>query len=667
MRWIFRVFMTLLTLVVLAIGAVFFIPAEKIADIAEAQFEANTGRRLVISGGVSPTIFPRLGVVLNDVTISNALWAGDTPMIEAAKLDVGVGFSALLGRDIVVEAFEIEAPVIRLQKNKQGDANWDFIAELGGGEDDGGPSQINSISLPKGEITGAVIIYDDAQAGIRQTLENLDASLALTELAGEASVSMSALLNGQAFAVDATVSGLQQLLDGGVQQVVGSLSSSNNLVRFDGVAGLDPLQAKGALDVDIKDQPALFALGGQVAPRIPEGMGQSLDIDGQLTLTPEQDVFLRNATLALDDNILKGDVDVALAGKVPFVTARLAGDRLDFSAMSTDTTEGDGAANAGAGGWSDARIDVSGIEAVEGKFTFKANAVDLGSIQLAQTEMSGTLDRSRLVLEFSKLGAFDGAVSGQFVVNNRNGLSVGGDMRATGVAMQRVLADFAGFDRLVGDAGLSLKFLGVGGTLDEIMKSLSGSGRMDVGAGEMLGLDIAGMLRNLDASYQGEGSKTVFDQISAAFTMDGGVLRNEDLAFRSKYLTATGAGSVDLGGQTVDYRLVPVALASEIDNGISVPVLVTGPWSNIKFRPDLKSLFDRELEEEKEKLKARAKAKEVELRAQAKAKEAELKARAAAKLQAELGVTRAEGESVEDSLKKGLENKAKDALLKLFD
>ncbi|MEM9584428.1 MAG: AsmA family protein [Pseudomonadota bacterium] len=667
MRWIIRVILTLVTLVVLAIGAVFLIPAEKIADIAEAQFEANTGRVLNITGGVSPTIFPRLGVVLNDVTISNAPWAAERPMIEAARMDVGVGFSALLGRDIVVEAFEIEAPVIRLQKNAQGEANWDFLSDLGGGGESGGPSGINSISLPKGQITGAVIIYDDAQTGQRQTLENLDATVALSDFAGEASVSLSALLNGQAFAVDGTINGLQQLLDGGVQPVSGSFSSASNLVRFEGVAGLAPLQAKGALDVEIKDQTALFALAGQSAPRIPVGMGQQVKLAGNLTMTPEREVFLRGVTLGLDDNVLKGDVDVALAGKVPFVTARLAGDRLDFSAMSTDTTEGDGAANASAGGWSDARIDVSGIEAVEGKFTFKANAVDLGSIQLAQTELSGTLDRARLVLQFDKLGAFDGAVSGQFVVNNRSGLSVGGDMRASGVAMQRVLADFAGFDRLVGDAALSLKFLGVGETLDQIMKSLSGQGRMDVGAGELLGLDIAGMLRNLDASYQGEGSKTVFDAIAASFTIDGGVLRNDDLSFQSKYLTATGAGDVDLGGQTVDYRLVPVALASSIDNGISVPVLVTGPWSNIKFRPDLKSLLDRELEEEKERLKARAKAKEAELKAQAKAKEAELKAKAAAKLQAELGVTRTDGQNAKDALKQGLENKAKDALLKLFD
>jgi AsmA protein len=657
MRWIIRIVVTLVSLAVVAVGAVFLIPAERIARIAESQFEANTGRKLTITGGVSPTLWPRLGVTLEGVAISNADWAGAEPMLEASRLDVGVGMSALLGRDVVVEAFEVEAPIIRLARNAQGQANWDFLTELGGeDEEDGGGPGVNSVSLPKGTITGATIIYDDASTGLRKELEALDATLRLDDLAGEAQVDVSALMDGQSVSLSAQVAGLQPLLDGGVQGISATATLGANQVSFDGVAGIEPMQAKGGVEGVVADHPSLFGLMGQPAPRIPEGLGQRVEFGGNLTLTPEMDVFFRDASLALDQNRLAGDIDVRLAGEVPQVTARLAGDRLDFSAMSTDTSEGDGAANAGAGGWSEARLDVSGLSAVNGDFTFKANALDLGSIQLGKTALSGSLDRSRMVTRFENIEAFDGLVSGQFVVNNRAGLSVGGDMIADRVAMQRLLSDFAGFERLVADASLSLKFLGVGDTLDAIMRSLSGEGRLDVGAGELLGLDIAGMIRNFDAAYVGEGSKTVFDDITASFTIADGTLRNDDLNFTASLLTATGAGALDLGAQTVDYRLVPVALAAQIDEGISVPVLITGPWSNVKYRPDLKSLLDRELEEEKEKLKAAA-----------RAREAELKAKAEAKLVEELGVTRGEGQSVEEAVKDGLEEKAKDALRSLFD
>jgi len=169
------------------------------------------------------------------------------------------------------------------------------------------------------------------------------------------------------------------------------------------------------------------------APRIPEGLGQRIEAAGNLTLTPDMAVFFRDATLVLDQNRLAGDVDVDLGGAVPQVTARLAGDVLDFSAMSTDSSEDDGAANVESGGWSTARLDwstarldVSGLSAVNGEFSFKANAVDLGSIQLGATDLVGRLDRSRAVFTLNKVAAFDGDVTGQFVVNNRSGLSVGG-------------------------------------------------------------------------------------------------------------------------------------------------------------------------------------------------------------------------------------------------
>jgi AsmA protein len=651
MRWILRIALTLLTLVVVAVAALFLIPTDRIAAIAEAQFEENTGRKLTLKGEVRPQLFPRLGVALGDIEIANADWAGSEPMVEAARLEVGVGLSALFSGDILVEAFTIESPVIRLRRNAEGVANWDFLGSESTDESSGG---LTEFSLPKGIITNGTLAYVDDLAGATYSLTEMDASLALADLRGVAEVDLSARLQGEVIKVKATVDGVQQLLDGGVQPIDLDAVISGNTVKFQGAAGLEPLQAKGDLVSDFANLKGVMAIAGQAVPVIPNGLGQHPKVRGSVTLSPDNQLFLRDAVIDLDQNRLSGDIDVTL-GDVPYVKARLSGGDLDFSAMSTDSSSGDGAANAGAGGWSDARLDVSGISAVNGEFTFQAVSVDLGSIQLGATSLKGNLDRSRLVLDLGGVRAFDGVASGQFVVNNRNGLSVGGELSAQGVAMQKLLDDFAGFDRLVGDASLRLKFLGVGGTMNQIMNTLSGSGSLDVGSGELLGLDVGGMLRNLDLAYVGEGSKTVYDDIKASFTIADGVLRNDDLRFASQLLTATGRGSMDLGGQTISYRVEPVALAAQLDRGISVPFLIEGPWSNVKFRPDLKGLIDQNLEAEKAKLKAKA-----------KAEEDRAKARVAAKLQEELGVVREEGQSTEDALKDALENKAKDKLRKLL-
>lgn len=663
MRWIIRGAVTLLTLVIVAVAGLFLIPTERIARLAEAEFEKNTGRQLSLAGEVSPQIFPRLGIVLNDVEISNADWAGSEPMLEAERLEVGVTLGALMGGEITVEAFAIDSPVIRLVRDSDGRANWDFVTDLGGGQDTTGETP--NVSLPKGVVTNAIVSFIDRGAGVSEALTELDAEISLPDLNGAATVSMSARRNGQPFRVEATLNGLQQLLDGEVRGVAAEFSTGKTTARFEGQAGLEPLQAKGNLTADVADLAALFAFIGATPPVIPPGLGQRTQVTGNLTLTSDNQLFLRGAVLDLDQNRFQGDLDVTL-GDTPYVTARMVGDRIDFSAMSTDETEGDGAANAGAGGWSDAPLDVSGLSAVDGEFSLRANAIDLGSIQLARTSLSGTIKNSRMVLEFSELGVFDGTVSGSFVVNGRGGLSVRGDMRADGVAMQKLLDDFAGYDRLIANGAMRLQFLGVGNTMNELMNSLDGGGSFDLAAGEILGLDIAGMIKNLDTSFRGEGSKTVFNDVTASFTIADGVLSNEDLDFVAPLLTATGRGALDLGGQTIKYYVDPVALADRIKDGIRVPIIIEGPWSNIRFRPDLKALIDTELEAEKEKLKAAAKAKEEELRTKAEAKEAELKAQAAQKLQDELNVERKEGQSAEDALKEGLENKLKEGLGRLL-
>lgn len=179
------------------------------------------------------------------------------------------------------------------------------------------------------------------------------------------------------------------------------------------------------------------------------------------------------------------------------------------------------------------------------------------------------------------------------------------------------------------------------------MRSLSGSGVLNLGAGEILGLDIAGMIRRLDAGYVGEGQKTIFDSLSASFDIDGGDLFNSDLLMAGPIISAEGAGRIGLGARDLEYRLRPTALrGADGSGGISVPLWITGSWAAPSFALDLESLAQERLKDE------------------AKAVEDQLKAKAAE----ELG--QIEGESLEDAAKRRLEEElrqgAGDLLLDLL-
>jgi AsmA protein len=91
------------------------------------------------------------------------------------------------------------------------------------------------------------------------------------------------------------------------------------------------------------------------------------------------------------------------------------------------------------------------------------------------------------------------------------------------------------------------------------------------------------------------------------------VLRNDDLSAKSPLFRVTGAGVVDLGAGTLDYKVKPVLVASlqgqggaELDKlkGIPIPVQLTGPLTKPDWRIDIaEALTEAQKAKAQEKLK----------------------------------------------------------------
>ena len=388
----------------------------------------------------------------------------------------------------------------------------------------------------------------------------------------------------------------------------------------------------------------LAALGvGDIA--LPQGLGKTADINLDLTLTPDRRLALREVVADLGGNALTGAADITLNG-TPDVNAQINVGALDLTGFAGSAPSGTAPASstpapASPTGWSKAPIDASALSAFNGEIALRADSIDLGTLSLGATRVLLLNDRSRLVAELREIRAYAGVISGEFVVNNRNGLSVGGALNATSIAMQPLLQQTAGLGRFHGTGDAEVSFLGSGASLDAIMRSLSGSGAVNVGRGHIEGIDLDALMGNFDV----EGGTTVFDSLAATFDMDQGVLRNDDLLMQLPNFTATGTGQVGLGAQTLDYTVTPKALRVNGDRGLAIPVRIFGPWAAPQIKPDLQAALDMNFAKEKEQ--ARQKLNE--------------------KLEEELGVSRQNGQSVEDAVKQKVEDELRRGLFKLFD
>ncbi|RGP35326.1 AsmA family protein [Pseudotabrizicola alkalilacus] len=639
MRWLIRSVLALSLLVFLAVAAVFMIPSERIAALAAERFAEVTGRKLVIEGSVRPSFFPTLGVQTGPVSVSNADWGTEGDMLRAEELSISLDLAALMGGEVKITGISAQAPQLVLERARDGRENWVFGGRGGGSAEAGMAGEGTPFTLDLAEVSDGRFTFVDHGAGSRIVLRSVNGEARIPAFLGAADFTFDAIMNDQPFEASVKLAEFAPFLEGRLVGVDLALTAGEADLRFAGQAGWNPLAAKGDLVANLADLSAITTLEGMAKPDLPQGLGaQRVEATGRLTLTDALSVHLREGTLRLDDNRLTLDADLTTAGERPNLSAQVQAGALSLAAaMSGQGGEIGGGARGGtqADGWPTAPIDVSALGLMDASIALTADSVDLGVAKFGTTRVVTTIDRARAVFDLRQIAAYQGTVSGQFVVNGRSGLSVGGDLVLSGLAMQSLLMDLGGYDRLIGTGDLALKFLGVGNSVDAIMRSFSGSGSLRLGKGELRGLDIAGMLRTLDAGFVGEGQKTIFEAVTAGFTIDGGVLSNSDLAFQAPYVTATGNGEVNLGARTLDYRLRPVALAAvDGTGGVMVPLLITGSWASPKFRLDLEALARERFEEQAKEAEARAKA-ELERKAEQ-----------------ELGIVRQEGESLEDAARR---------------
>ncbi len=632
----------LAAVVVLVIGAVVLVlalPGEKIAKLAADQIKAQTGRALTLEGGVGFSWYPILGVSTGKLSFANADWSDAGPMFSAQKAVIGVELVPALRGDLRIKKIELVAPVVILERAADGQVNWDlFLASTqpstttnapAGGADQA--SALTGFSLAQFSMRDAAVRYVDHAAGTRFEMANIDADMAWPDVGQAAQIAVTVRPAQQAVTADIEVADLTALLAGGISDVALKLQAAKGQVSFEGRAGMAP-EVAGKLVVDLPDAAAFSAALG-----VPGGVAGPVKATGDVTFTKEQLLSLRGGSVAALGNVLSVQADVALGGERPKVTAQITTDHLKLETAAAETAGG-GESTPVTAGWSKAAIDASALDLVDGSISFAAGAMDLGHLSVGRTRATIEIDRARAVATLQEMAAYEGMVQGTLVANNRGGLSVRGDLTVAHIALQPFLTATAGLRRFTGVADMHAQFLSSGNSVHALMNAVSGTGALSVGRGTIEGMDLDKLLRG-----GATGGTTVFNNMNASWTIQSGVLSNDDLLMELSRLVATGAGTVGLGAQTIDYVFSPQVRGAD-GPAVIVPVKITGPWADPKIAPDLDQLLKLNLEKERKQLESEA-----------------VKA-----VEKELGLEKEEGQSTEDALKEKLEKEATKGLLKLL-
>ncbi len=129
---ILRVFITLVGAIVLLglvalIGLVVFVNPNDLKPQINQAVTKFTGRQLILAGDIKWSIFPWLGLQLNDAKLSNNPGFGDNPFAQIKKLDIQVRLLPLLHKQLEIGKLQIHGLTLYLVKNTQGQANWEGL------------------------------------------------------------------------------------------------------------------------------------------------------------------------------------------------------------------------------------------------------------------------------------------------------------------------------------------------------------------------------------------------------------------------------------------------------------------------------------------------------------------------------------------------------------
>ncbi|MCE9524345.1 MAG: AsmA family protein [Alphaproteobacteria bacterium] len=606
-----RVLRWVLLVLVLLVGALvalpFLLPTSVYKDQIVEQVRLATGRALAIDGDLKLSFFPALGVEVNKVRFANVAGSRDADMASMETLVVGAELWPLLSGSLKVTEIRLVKPVIHLEIDKDGRGNWLFEPQSAtpGAPVPAQPSTSTSsadFSFRDVTLSDGTLTYRDARTGTDQRVDAVNASVKLPSLDQPLTFKGGLTWNKEAITIDTEVANPRALSSGGKSDLKTKIDAEVMSASFAGDIDAATSAIAGKVDFKTRSARRLAAWAGVDLPKV-RGFGP-MALSGDLESTTGRIAF-KHAKVSLDGMNGSGNLALETARAVPYVKGDFTLDQLNLNPYMGSGAEKSGGGGGGAvGAWSDAPIDLSALKLVDADLDFAVNALQAGGLKIGRSALDIALAGGKMRATLKQLALYGGNGSGLISLNGSGGVpQFGLDVRVAGVQGEPFLTDAAGFNRLSGTASIVAKVAGGGRSQRAWMKSLGGTAAIKFEDGAIKGINLAEIARTIQSALSGSATggsaKTDFAELSGSFVIRNGVAANKDLRLLNPFVRLNGAGIIDLGNQTLDYRIEPKAVSSikgqggQHDlGGIGIPFRIKGPWSNPSYEPDLSGVLN---------------------------------------------------------------------------
>lgn len=227
----------------------------KLTQLLVLSVKSATGRDLKIAGPVNLSLFPRISVSAERLSLSNAPWATAPEMLTLQRIELDIKTLPLLSKRIEIAGVKLSGLELFLQKNASGKTNWDMNGAAsnassipGDGPADTASTGDSLISLENVSVLDAKVQYQDALNPISSYLIQ---RLLLAESGDKTSISLSLKTQEQAL----ELSGKTGSLSGAFKQW--DVSSSHFPLDLNLVLNGKSMLIKGEVNKNPKAMPTI--------------------------------------------------------------------------------------------------------------------------------------------------------------------------------------------------------------------------------------------------------------------------------------------------------------------------------------------------------------------------------------------------------------------------
>ncbi|APG07007.1 cell envelope biogenesis protein AsmA [Bradyrhizobium japonicum] len=532
-------------IIVIGLLLVVGIPSGFLTTTIASRVESATGYRLSIDGTTKISLWPTLNVTLNDLTLQDPKDRSGITRLTVDSVQADMSLSSVWSGSPKISELVVTHPVLHQPLLRE--------------------------RLPNAGTASKPLALDTGGATIDR-VKVIDGEVAFARVRDR--------VEGRISAINAdAVVGRDRKVD-----IAGTARVGDHPTKFD---------IKASTPAPPADRPTIpvdFAID------MPDVLKSQLTGHAEMRLSGDV-VMINGVNGRLGDGAFNGWASVDIASK-PLVKIDLDFQRLAIPvAKSPEGTSGQP--------WSNAPIDVSGLNYVDAQIRISANEAVIGDTRLAPLALDAKLAGGVLKAGTANLGAYDGQVSGEVILDATSGApSFAMHSDLVGVRALPLLQGLAEFDRIDGKLQAKLALRSAGTSQRALMANMQGTAFVNFQDGAIRGINIAQMIRSLTSGtlsgwQDSEAQSTDLSQLSASFRIDKGQAVTTDLNLIGPLVRVTGAGTIALDTKMMGFRVEPkLVMTTEGQGrasepvGFGIPVMIQGSWSQPRIYPDMAGMLD---------------------------------------------------------------------------